>query len=170
MKKITENQESDTVSREINWEAFGKNVRKYRKRKQLTQEQLAERCGMQSNSISRIEKGTAGTKIAGLLDLADALEVSPDALLQGNFDARNSRYAEQFYGLRDALSDRVTEAIHMFFDVEASRQQVETYEDRHQNTKHLIDPAVNYYKPQKPTADPNLSEKTDRRRKPYERE
>ena len=170
MKKVVENQANDAVSREINWEAFGKNVRKYRKRKQLTQEQLAERCNMQSNSISRIEKGTAGTKIAGLLDLADALEVSPDALLRGNFDAKNSRYAEDFYGLRDEIIDCITDNIRALFDVEAKRLQVDSYEDRHQNTKHLIDPAVNYYKAQKPTADPNLSEKTDRRRKPYERE
>ena len=170
MKKVVENQANDAVSREINWEVFGKNVRKYRKRKQLTQEQLAERCNMQSNSISRIEKGTAGTKIAGLLDLADALEVSPDALLRGNFDAKNSRYAEDFYGLRDEIIDCITDNIRALFDVEAKRLQVDSYEDRHQNTKHLIDPAVNYYKPQKPTADPNLSEKTDRRRKPYERE
>ncbi len=165
--KKQENQDNDS---KFDWVLFGRNVRKYRKQKKLTQEQLAERCGMQPNSISRIEKGNAGTKMSMLTDLADALDVTPNALLRGNFDAKNSRYAEDFYGLRDEIIDCITDNIRALFDAEAKRLQVDSYEDRHQNTKHLIDPAVNYYKAQKPTADPNLSEKTDRRRKPYERE
>lgn len=169
MKKVVRNQENDGSSREINWEVFGRNVRKYRKRKRLTQEQLAALCNMQPNSISRIEKGTAGTKISGLLDLADALEVSPDSLLQGNYNAKNDRYADHFYSLRDELTDRVTDAIHVVFDTEAKRQQVASYESRHRNTERLTDPAVEYSTLHEPTTDPNLPEKNDRRRKPYER-
>ncbi len=56
MKKVTQNHEHSESPRDIDWEAFGRNVRKYRKQKNLTQEQLAERCHMQPNSISRIKK------------------------------------------------------------------------------------------------------------------
>lgn len=169
MKKVMQNQENDAGSRDINWEIFGRNVRKYRKRKNLTQEQLAALCNMQPNSISRIEKGTAGTKISGLLDLADALEVSPNSLLRGNYNPKNDRYAEHFYSLRDELTDRVTDAVRMFFDAEAKRQQVDSYESRHRNSERITDPAVEYCGLHEPTADPNLPEKTDRRRKPYNR-
>ncbi len=169
MQNNIRNQSDNEDSREINWEVFGKNVRKYRKRKKLTQEQLAEICHMQPNSISRIEKGTAGTKIAGLLDLADALEVSPDSLLQGNYNPRNGRYAEHFYGFRDELTNSITNAINVFFDKEAGRQKVDEYEKRQKSAEHMIDPAVQYYDLRKPSPDPNLKETPDRRRQPHDR-
>lgn len=169
MQNSSKNQKKYDSEPEFDWELFGRNVRKYRKRKKLTQEQLAELCGMQPNSISRIEKGSAGTKMSVLKSLSNALEVSPDALLQGNFDAKNSRYAEHFYGLRDELIDQITDTIQSFFDAEAKRQDVDSYESRHRNKERILDPAVEYHTLNEPTADPNLPEKTDRRRKPYDR-
>ncbi len=170
MKKVTQNHEHSESPRDIDWEAFGRNVRKYRKQKNLTQEQLAERCHMQPNSISRIEKGVAGTKISGLLELADALDVTPNSLLQGYYNVKNDRYAERFYALKSGLTDSVTAAIDRFFAAEGRRQDVDNYEKNLETTRHIIDPAMDYSIKPEPTADPNLHEKTNRHRKPHERE
>ena len=60
---------------------IGKNVRKYRELKKLTQEKLAEKAGISVSFCANIENGTKGTSVVVLKDLAAALEVSVDALL-----------------------------------------------------------------------------------------
>ncbi len=171
MKKNSEAQEISVNSdkkRSIDWIIFGRNVHKYRKRKHLTQQQLAELCGMKPNSISRIEQGAAGTKLVVLLLLSDALEVSPDALLQGNFKVQNYRYADHFLSLRDELNDRLTETVDKLFDAEAKRRHTDTFEDRRRVAEHIDDPIMRPVE-NPPTADPNLPEKNNRRRPPHDR-
>jgi transcriptional regulator with XRE-family HTH domain len=60
---------------------LGKNLRAARKKLDLTQEQVAERCGVQAGEVSRIERGLRDPRVSTVEKLAAAVEVPPDRLL-----------------------------------------------------------------------------------------
>ncbi len=62
--------------------ALGKNLRAARKRLGLTQEQVAERSGVQAGEISRIEAGKRDPRVSTLERLAKAVELKPGQLLE----------------------------------------------------------------------------------------
>ena len=55
--------------------AFGKNLRKHRKLKGFTQEQLANDLGIEISQISRIERGIINTSIGNTFSIAKVLKV-----------------------------------------------------------------------------------------------
>lgn len=59
---------------------FGENIRAYRAKLNLTQEQLGEKIGVSAQAVSKWENDNALPDTALLPDLADALAVSVDAL------------------------------------------------------------------------------------------
>lgn len=61
---------------------LGENVRRYRKLKDLTQEQLAAEAGMERSYVSDLERGTRNPSVLALGRLAVALKVEPSALLE----------------------------------------------------------------------------------------
>src|SRR5215218_6040327 len=61
--------------------ALGGLVRARRERAELTQGELARRVGMTRTSITNIESGRQKVQLHTLYDIADALDVSPGALL-----------------------------------------------------------------------------------------
>ncbi|MCC7542324.1 MAG: helix-turn-helix transcriptional regulator [Deltaproteobacteria bacterium] len=58
------------------------NVRAARRRRVITQEQLAEAADIDLRHLQRVERGTANLTIAVLVALADALRVAPGLLLR----------------------------------------------------------------------------------------
>jgi transcriptional regulator with XRE-family HTH domain len=60
---------------------LGKNLRAARNKLGLTQEQVAERSGVQAGEISRIERGKRDPKVSTLEKLAAAVELPPGRLL-----------------------------------------------------------------------------------------
>ena len=62
------------------------NIRKIRKEKGLTQEQLADAMGVSTASVSKWETGVAAPELTVLADLADYFEVSIDALMGHKID------------------------------------------------------------------------------------
>ena len=62
--------------------ALGKNLRAARERLGLTQEQVAERSGVQAGEVSRIETGKRDPKVSTLERLAKAVEAKPGELLE----------------------------------------------------------------------------------------
>ena len=62
---------------------LGENVRKLRKRCQLTQDELAARIGVDQKRVSKIERGEASPNLTFCLRLANAFRVSVDTLLEG---------------------------------------------------------------------------------------
>ena len=60
---------------------FGEAVRDRRLAAGLSQEALAERCGFDRKSISRVETGAFSPSLDRVFRLADALEVSVDELV-----------------------------------------------------------------------------------------
>ena len=55
--------------------AFGKNLRKYRKLKGLTQEQLANDLNIEISQISRIERGIINTSIGNINAISKILKI-----------------------------------------------------------------------------------------------
>jgi len=62
--------------------ALGKNLRRARQQAGLTQEEVAERSGVHSTEVSRIERGKRDPRVSTLERLAKAVEVSPSDLLR----------------------------------------------------------------------------------------
>lgn len=60
---------------------IGQRIRKYRKAKGLSQEELAEKVNISVTHISHIETGNTKLSLSVLVDLANALGVSADDLL-----------------------------------------------------------------------------------------
>ncbi len=62
------------------YEKFGLNVVYYRKRKRLTQLQLAELVDIDRSHISAIELGNVGISLDVIFRLCDVLEITPKEL------------------------------------------------------------------------------------------
>ena len=62
---------------------LGSRIKEIRKRKKLTQEQLAEMVDFCAQQISDIERGVCGMSISKLTDFCRALETDADYLLFG---------------------------------------------------------------------------------------
>ncbi|MCZ2959949.1 helix-turn-helix domain-containing protein [Acinetobacter baumannii] len=60
---------------------FGQLVRKYRKEKNMSQEQLALLCNMDRSYLGRIERGEVNLTLEKIYDLARNLKVLPTQLL-----------------------------------------------------------------------------------------
>lgn len=63
------------LSAEARLRAFGRWLRLLRQSRELTQQQLGERAGIERATISRIERGELNAGIAYLWQIADALGV-----------------------------------------------------------------------------------------------
>lgn len=61
---------------------LGANIRRYRKLKGMTQEELAHEVGMERSYISDLERGTRNPSVRALGRLAEALSISPKQLLE----------------------------------------------------------------------------------------
>jgi transcriptional regulator with XRE-family HTH domain len=61
---------------------LGHNVRAWRKRRGMSQEELALECGMKRSYVSDLERGTRNPTVKAIARLAAALQIEPDALLR----------------------------------------------------------------------------------------
>jgi len=61
---------------------FGKRLRKLRRNKDLTQEQLAEQIGVSGDFIGQIERGLRSPSFENLQRLSEVLEVKVEELFQ----------------------------------------------------------------------------------------
>lgn len=61
---------------------FGKQLRKIRMERHMTQQKLADSVGLALRSYQCYEQGTREPSLSMLVSLADALEVSTDVLLE----------------------------------------------------------------------------------------
>ncbi len=64
---------------------IGKNIRKYRERKEFSQEFVASKLGLSQKAYSNIELDVTDLNINRLMQIANVLEVTPEKLIE--FDA-----------------------------------------------------------------------------------
>ncbi len=63
-------------------EVMAKNLRRVRRDKKLTQEELAERAGLSSRYIGAIERADVSASVTVLGQISDALGIEPGELLR----------------------------------------------------------------------------------------
>jgi len=71
------------VTKNIKLKIFGKQVRKFRKARGLSQEELAELAELHRNYIGGIERGERNVALLNIVRLAKALGVPLSELLEG---------------------------------------------------------------------------------------
>lgn len=69
----------------LHYGKIGEQIRYYRRKRGLSQEQLAEKVWISSTHMSHIETGQTKLSLPVLVDLAAALEVTPNDLLRGQY-------------------------------------------------------------------------------------
>ena len=69
---------------------LAENIRKYRKERQMTQEELAEKLNLTVGTISKWERGSSEPELSYLMQLAQIFHVSLDALLDFSIQGNNA--------------------------------------------------------------------------------
>ena len=78
----------------MDYHAIGQRVRRYRKLRGYSQEQLAEKIDISTTHMSHIETGSTKLSLPVLVNLAKVLEVRTDDLLGCGTDSTQKAYAE----------------------------------------------------------------------------
>ena len=112
------------IYRGIDFQTLGKQIKKYRVLRGLRQSDLAELIFSTTNTISRIEIGGIGCSLENLLRIADALQVSPDALLFGNFNPMYSRFYPYFWDMKEEILRKMEENLSEIFKEISSKEQL----------------------------------------------
>lgn len=90
----------------------GRRVREFRKRKKLTQAQLAEKINKTVEMVCHLENGAASTKISTLYDICDALDIQPYQLFTNLYDFETDKMYPDLVDLFMELREFSPEAVH----------------------------------------------------------
>ena len=71
------------MKKEISAVTLGENVRRLREGEGVSQEELADRCGLHRTYVGSVERGERNVSLANIVCLARALKTLPSALLEG---------------------------------------------------------------------------------------
>lgn len=101
----------------LNKKLFGKKIKDYRERSQLTQFELGERVGISQNFLGDIERGKKLPSISKLILLSNALKVSLDTLFSDSLNNVVSEPEEIYYTDRQlALMHSIIKTINENFN------------------------------------------------------
>ena len=73
----------------LDYSAMGNRIKECRKKKDLTQEKIAEIMDMSVSFISRIERGSVKVSLETLVKIASILDVSPCYFIDGTIKTNN---------------------------------------------------------------------------------
>ena len=90
----------------LNYREIGKRIRRYRRAKELSQDNLAEMIGLSQVHIGHIETGAVKMSLSTLVSIANALGVSPDVLLSGEAYHSTEILRDEFAKLFDGCDAR----------------------------------------------------------------
>ena len=107
------------MNKTINYFEIGQKVRKYRKAKNLSQEELAEKTGISITHMSHIETGNTKLSLPVFIALANALEVQADDLLSDSVSGRNKAISE----LEETLNACSTQQVRIITDIVKSTKE-----------------------------------------------
>ncbi len=85
---------------EVNYLAIGERIRKIRKSKKISQEKLAELADYSITHISHIETGSVKASIEAFLNIAAALECTP-----------NDIFCDSMAGAKETFLNQITEKL-----------------------------------------------------------
>ncbi|MBP3772065.1 MAG: helix-turn-helix transcriptional regulator [Treponema sp.] len=95
----------------MDYEKIGQRIRKYRKSKNFSQEQLAEKIGISPTHMSHIETGSTKLSLPVLVDLSEMLEVKTDNLLFDEKSVSDFKLQELIAQCNEAQIDIITSII-----------------------------------------------------------
>lgn len=105
--------------------AFGRELRKMRQQRRLTQEKLAELVDLSVPYISHLERGTKKPSMEVLVRLAEILDVTVDRLLSGNKVTDSAAYYPE---VQELLGDcSVLERVVLTEIVCAAKRSIRTH-------------------------------------------
>ena len=76
----------------IDYKALGAKIKEYRKKENITQEQLAEMADISLSHMSNVETASASVSLPALKLIADALDVTLDELLVDSYSKKQKEY------------------------------------------------------------------------------
>ena len=99
----------------LNYESIGKNIRAYRMRKKMRQEDLAELTGLSVTYIGMVERGEKLPALETFISILNALEVSSDVILADvlkvGYEVKSSIITEELSKLSAEERERVYDVI-----------------------------------------------------------
>lgn len=101
----------------MNYQSLGKKVRECRKRKQLTQEQLAEIVDISPSFLGHIERGSRVASLETFARLCNALDVSPHYLLSNELIEMNVSELEDLVANRERLLRLLSMAVEVLENI-----------------------------------------------------
>lgn len=84
--------------------AIGGNIKKYRKIKGYTQAQLAEKIDISTIHMSHLETGSVSMSLDCLIKICDALDITPDELLFGEYRLNSISAASRIMSIMENLT------------------------------------------------------------------
>ncbi|MGE7918267.1 helix-turn-helix domain-containing protein [Viridibacillus sp. NPDC093762] len=98
----------------------GGNIKDIRKLKKLTQEELAEKCGLHTSYLAGVERGDRNITLQTLQKIIDGLEEVPSAIFNYNNIHINSKYYEKkdlIMLLQNLIDSRSEAEIHLILKI-----------------------------------------------------
>jgi transcriptional regulator with XRE-family HTH domain len=92
-------------NKDIDYAAIGKRLKDLRRKKEVTQEQLAERADITPTYLSNIENAHSKASLPTFIKIANGLECGVDELLCDNLVKCRPVFEEQFAALLDDCDD-----------------------------------------------------------------
>lgn len=91
----------------LDYSIIGQRLKKARKAKKMTQEELSEKLDVSIAFLSRIERGNSQVNLKRLVQICEILEVSPGEILNG-VSSKSSQYLDSEFAslLKDCSSEQ----------------------------------------------------------------
>ncbi len=108
----------------MNYYKIGQRIRKYRKARGMSQEELSEKIGISVTHMSHIETGNTKLSLPVFVDIAAALEVQTDDLLLDEYSSKTIAEKE----LEQLLAACSAQQVRILLDIlKASKIAMEKY-------------------------------------------
>ena len=96
---------------DIDLEIIGSRIKAARRKRKLSQAELAELLNISSVHVSKIELGKTNFGVDILMKITEVLQVSADELLRTDVPTANAVYAEEIIGILEGSSQAEKEAM-----------------------------------------------------------
>lgn len=96
---------------DIDLEIIGSRIKAARRKRKLSQAELAELLNISSVHMSKIELGKTNFGVDILMKITEVLQVSADELLRTDVPTANAVYAEEIIGILEGSSQAEKEAM-----------------------------------------------------------
>lgn len=116
---------------QIDYTAIGNRIRELRKEQRMSQEKLAELINVSNPHMSNIENGKTKFSLQVLVDLANALNTTPDALLLDHLEHTSKTQGMILEEISSALTDCTPIQMTMIEEtVKTTKKLLQAYDKR----------------------------------------